>query len=83
MRLVAVTQRADATYRLTFERGTARWSVTPTCHPGDTVHSPTSSRVAPGLPPVKRRVINELGYGTNAKLLGQYATVSGCAMCQW
>ena len=75
MRLVAITQRADATYRLTFERGTARVE-------RDAEHVilaiPFSllRQVALRLelPPVKRRVINELGYGTNAKLLGQYAT---------
>ena len=32
------------------------------------------------LPPVKRRVINELGYGTNAKLLASTPHVSG-AVC--
>ena len=74
MRLVAITQRADATYRLTFEHGTARVE-------RDAEHvilaMPFSllRQVALRLelPPVKRRVITELGYGTNAKLLGQYA----------
>src|SRR5712691_12177577 len=74
MRLVAVTQRADATYRLTFERGTARVE-------RDAEHVilaiPFSLlrqvELRLELPPVKRRVITELGYGTNAKLLGQYA----------
>ena len=73
MRLVAITQRTDATYRLTFERGTARVE-------RDAEHVilaiPFSllRQVALRLelPPVKRRVITELGYGTNAKLLGQY-----------
>src|SRR5712691_4533695 len=73
MRLVAVTQRADATYRLTFERGTARVE-------RDAEHViltiPFSLlrqvELRLELPPVKRRVITELGYGTNAKLLGQY-----------
>jgi monoamine oxidase len=73
MRLVAITQQADATYRLTFERGTARVE-------RDAEHVilaiPFSllRQVALRLelPPVKRRVITELGYGTNAKLLGQY-----------
>jgi monoamine oxidase len=73
MRLVAVTQRAGATYRLSFERGTARVE-------RDAEHVilaiPFSllRQVALRLelPPVKRRVITELGYGTNAKLLGQY-----------
>jgi monoamine oxidase len=74
MRLVAITQRADATYRLTFEHGTARVE-------RDAEHVilalPFSllRQVALRLelPPVKRRVITELGYGTNAKLLSQYA----------
>jgi monoamine oxidase len=74
MRLVAVSQRADATYRLTFERGTARVE-------RDAEHVilaiPFSLlrhvELRLELPPVKRRVITELGYGTNAKLLGQYA----------
>jgi monoamine oxidase len=74
MRLVAITQRADATYRLAFEHGTARVE-------RDAEHVilalPFSllRQVALRLelPPVKRRVITELGYGTNAKLLGQYA----------
>jgi monoamine oxidase len=73
MRLVAVTQRADATYRLTFEHGTARVE-------RDAEHVilalPFSllRQVALRLelPPVKRRVITELGYGTHTKLLGQY-----------
>jgi monoamine oxidase len=75
MRLVAVAQRADATYRLTFEHGTALVE-------RDAEHVilaiPFSllRQVALRLelPSVKRRVITELGYGTNAKLLGQYAT---------
>ena len=74
MRLVAVTQRADATYRLTFERGTARVE-------RDAEHVilaiPFSLlrqvKLRLELPPLKRRVITELGCGTNAKLLGQYA----------
>ena len=75
MRLVAVTQRADATYRLTFERGTARWNVTLSMSSWQYRSlSCVRSSCACQLPPVKRRVINELGYGTNAKLLGQYAT---------
>ena len=74
MRLVAITQRTDTTYRLTFERGAARVE-------RDAEHVilalPFSllRQVALRLelPPLKRRVITELGYGTNAKLLGQYA----------
>ena len=37
-------------------------------------HHSASVALRLGCHPVKRRVINELGYGTNAKLLGQYAT---------
>ena len=74
MRLVPVTQRAAATSRLTFEHGTAMVE-------RDAEHVilaiPFSLLrqvvLRLELPPVKRRVINELGYGTNAKLLSQYA----------
>src|SRR5262249_6315316 len=75
MRLVAVSQRADAAYRLTFEQDTALVE-------RDAEHVvlalPFSllRQVALRLelPQVKRQVIAELGYGTNAKLLGQYTT---------
>jgi monoamine oxidase len=74
MRLVAVTQRADATYRLTFERGTTRVERDAE-HVILAIPFTLLRQVALRLelPPVKRRVITELGYGTNAKLLGQYA----------
>ncbi len=75
MRLVAVTQRADGTYRLTFEHGTAlveREAEHVVLAIPFTLLRQVELRLE--LPPAKRRVIAELGYGTNAKLLGQYTT---------
>jgi monoamine oxidase len=75
MRLVAVTQRPDGTYRLTFERGTTlveREAEHVVLAIPFTLLRQVELRL--DLPPVKRRVIAELGYGTNAKLLGQYTT---------
>jgi monoamine oxidase len=75
MRLMAITQRADGTYRLTFERGTAlveREAEHVVLAMPFTLLRQVELRLE--LPAVKRRVIAELGYGTTAKLLGQYTT---------
>jgi monoamine oxidase len=69
-RLEAISQAADGSYRLTLNRGGAVREL-----PAERVvlALPFSTlrdvRVDLELPPVKRRAIAELGYGTNAKLM--------------
>ena len=73
-RLLRVTQRADDSFQLTFERhgGTRelRCDVLALALPFSLLRR---VELELPLPATKRRVIAELGYGTNAKLIGQYA----------
>lgn len=68
--LEAVTRRADGTYRCTFRRGASTLDVD-----ADQVILALpftmlrQLRLDVELPAVKRRAIDELGYGTNAKLM--------------
>jgi len=73
--LVSVVERSDGSFRLAFDRGT------------QTSHEAVFDQVVFALPftrlrqvrlrarlsPVKRQIIDELGMGTNAKLMGQFS----------
>lgn len=68
--LEAIDQRADGSYACTFRRG-ASTSTAVAPHVLVTIPFTLLREVRLGvdLPPVKRRAIAELGYGTNAKLM--------------
>ncbi len=75
MHLVAVIERANGTYRLIFERH--RTTIEHVCDQVVFAIPFTMLReveIQVALPPAKRRVIDELGYGTNAKLLGGFTS---------
>lgn len=74
MRLVALSQRPDGVYRLTFEQGRAVVE-REARHVLLALPFSTLRQVAMRLPlsAEKRHMIAELSYGTNAKLLGHYS----------